>query len=477
MSKISSGFIWSGIERFSSRGISFLLGIVIARLVSPSAYGLIVMIQVFLSFSQLFIDSGFSNALIQKKNREEIDYYTVFIFNLATAFSIYAILFITAPFIADFYDEPLLTPITRVISLNLLISSLSIVQKTRLTIILDFRTQTKAGVISVIISGVIGIICAYSGLEVWALVIQGIVGQIIISALLIYFSHWMPKFRFSKASFVTLFGYGSKLLMNNVLTNVYLNIYNLLIGKKYSSADLAFYNRGYNLSLFPSVTIADILDRVIFPIITKLQDDYDKMIAAYYKYLRLSNYIILPIMAMLIVLANPLVSIVLTPKWLPIVPYLRIFSITYMFHAWILQSTNIIAAVGNTGILLKYQILKRSISFILLLCTIGISIEAICWGVMFNSVIEYSINLYLDKKVLGVNPIEQIKSQYNIIIIVVIMSIAVYFFKSLSDNTYIQLFGGGSIGLLVYTILTFIFNLEEKYIFKPVLNFVTVFKQ
>ena len=196
MSQVAKGFVWSTVERFSCQGINFLLSIIIARIVSPSSYGLIVLIQVFLSFSQLFVDSGFTNALIQKKNRTEIDYCTVFIFNLFVAICVYFILFFSAPYIANFYNEPQLTNITRVISLNLILSSLSIVQRARLTINLDFKTQTKAGLTAVIVSGIIGIFCAYSNMEVWALVIQGLTSQAIITFCLMYYSRWMPSVTF-----------------------------------------------------------------------------------------------------------------------------------------------------------------------------------------------------------------------------------------------------------------------------------------
>ena len=285
MSQVARGFVWSGIERFSIQGISFILSIIIARIVSPSSYGLIVMIQVFLSFSQIFIDGGFANALIQKKERTEIDYYTVFLFNMAVAIGLYLVFFFAAPSIADFYHEPQLTDLTRVISLNLIFSSLSIVQKARLTIALDFKTQTKAGILAVLISGICGVICAYSGMEVWALVVQGLVSQIIISLALMWYSRWLPKLQFSKMSFKKMFSFGSKLMANNLITGIYINLANLIIGKKYSAADLAFYNRGFTLTQFPSANIAEVMNRIIFPVLSRLQDDRKELIDAYEKYL------------------------------------------------------------------------------------------------------------------------------------------------------------------------------------------------
>lgn len=462
MSQVARGFVWSGIERFSVQGIGFLLSIIIARIVAPSAYGLIVMIQVFLSFSQIFIDGGFVNALIQKKDRTEIDYYTVFIFNMVMAILLYGLFYIAAPFIADFYEESQLTIITRVIALSLIISSLSIVQRAKLTIELDFKTQTKAGILSVIISGVIGVICAYSGMEVWALVIQGLVGQIIISFSLLYLSRWMPQLQFSMTSFKKMFNYGSKLMANNIITSIYINLANLIIGKRYSAADLAYYNRGFTLTQFPSTNIAEVMNRIIFPVLTPLQNDRKRLIETYIKYLHLSNYIILPLMMLLIVLAYPLVEILLTEKWLPAVPYIQIFSLNFMLYAIMLQTGNPVAAIGHSGILLKYQFVKRAVSFIILIITVGISVTAVCWGILISSIFEVIINMYVLKKDLGVGFYKQIKPQLDVVFLTLLVGGFVYIWTVYVSNAYLQLFVGTLLGLVLYLVSTFMFNLREK---------------
>ena len=418
MSQVSRGFIWSAAERFSMQGVGFLLGIIIARIVSPSSYGLIVMIQVFLSFSQLFIDCGFTKALIQKKDRSEIDYYTAFIFNMAVAITIYFIMFIAAPFIADFYNEPQLTNITRVISLNLIISSLSIVQRTRLTINLDFKTQTKAGLIAVIVSGSVGIICAYSGLEVWALVIQGLLSQLMITLSLMYFSRWIPKLYFSVESFKSLFNYGSKLLANNMLTSIYINLFNLVIGKKYSSADLAFFNRGF--------------------------------------------YIILPLMGLTIVLAYPLIEVVLTSKWLPTAHYLQLFCLNFIFYPLLQQSSSPVAAIGRVGLLLKFEIVKRSFAFCVLIVTIGIGINAICLGVVISTFFEACINVFILKREVGIRYKDLVKSQFDVIILNVCVCLVVYFLIGIIINPLFKLIFGGIVGIILYILGTYLFNLQEK---------------
>lgn len=462
MSKVARGFVWSGIERFSIQGIGFLLSILIARIVSPSSYGLIVMIQVFLSFSQIFIDGGFANALIQKKDRSAIDYYTVFLFNLAVAVGLYALFFFAAPYIASFYNESQLTNLTRVISLSLILSSLSIVQRAKLTIELDFKTQTKAGILAVIISGICGVVCAYSGMEVWALVIQSLISQIVISFSLMYFSRWTPRLQFSTESFKKMFSYGSKLMASNLITGIYINLANLIIGKKYSAADLAYYNRGFTLTQFPSANIAEVMNRIIFPVLTSLQDDKKKLIEAYEKYLHLSNYIILPLMMLLIVLAHPLIEILLTEKWLSAVPYIQIYSLNFMLYAVMLQTGNPVSAIGHSGILLKYQFVKRSVSFFLLIATVGISVKAVCWGVLASSVFEVIINMYVLRKEIGIGFRKQIKPQMDVALSVGIMGICVFLWTLITQSAYFQLFIGSLIGMLTYLSITFLLNLREK---------------
>lgn len=325
MLKVTKGFFWSAVDYVSVQAIQFFISIIIARLVAPSAYGVIVMVQVFVSFAQLFIDSGLKNALIQKKDRTDIDFYTMFIFNLGVALFFYAVLFIVAPYIADFYNQPVLADLTRVIGLSMVLSSLSITQLARLQILLDFKTQAKARVLSVIISGIIGIGCAYHGMEVWALAIQGVVGAFVTSVLLMYFSRWMPRWRFSYQSFKHLAIFGSKLLFGNILTMFYIQITNLIIGKVYTPAQLAYYNRGFALSQLPSTSIVGVISQTVFPIYCELQSDKRNLLVAYNKYTRLSCLIIFPVLSIVGVFAFPLTIVLLTERWVGMAEYLSIF--------------------------------------------------------------------------------------------------------------------------------------------------------
>jgi teichuronic acid exporter len=462
MGKVAKGVIWSSIDRFSSQGIGFVLSILIARIVSPSSYGLIVMIQVFLSISQIFIDGGFANALIQKKTRTDVDYSTAFIFNFAVALIIYIILFFCAPYIANFYNKPILSQLTRVIGLNLIIESLCIIQRTKLQIELNFKTQAKVSLIAVVISGTAGVICAYNGMEVWALIVQGLLLQIITTLAFFYFVHWVPKLTFSTESFKQLFGFGSKLMIGNLLTGIYLNIYNLVIGKKYSSNDLAYYNRAFTISQISSVNIENILYKVFYPTLCELQNDRKALITKYYEFLHYSNYIMLPFLSILIALARPLVISILTTKWLPAADLISIFSLNFAFYAWIEQSGGLVNVIGRSGLNLKAQIFKRICSIIILIITIPFGLHVICWGIVAGAIIELSVNVYLDKIALKISILEHIKSQVDVYSLNFITCGVTYIISRQFINSWTQLIIGGICGILCYIALTMLFRLKER---------------
>ena len=465
MSKVSKGFIWSSVERFSVQGFSFLFSILIARLVSPSAYGLVAMVQVFLSFSQVFVDSGFANALIQKKNRTDIDYYTVFIFNLSISLFIYVVLFISAPFIAGFYNQPELCSLVRILALTLVFSALSIVQRSRLTIALDFKKQAKAGAISVVLSGIVGISCAYNGLGVWALVIQSVSVQFIQSFLLMVYSQWIPRLEFSKASFKGLFSFGSKLLLMNVLTSLTINAYNLIIGKFYTSSDLGYYNRAFTLAQYPSSNISYILMRIIYPVECELQDDRERLISAYYKYLRLSCFIIFPLMILVAVLAEPLLGIVLTEKWVPAAVYLSILSMAFILYPYIDHMGQLICVIGKSGLVLKWGVVKRISNIVILLLALPFGIKALAFSLVIGNVVEVAISAALVSKEFGIPVCRQIGATGSIWGIALVAGAVAFFCLLFFDSYWIQLLLGGLAGAVTYVVLTFLFRLDERQIF------------
>lgn len=456
------GVMWSAVERFSVQGIQFILTIVIARLVLPSDYGLIAMLSIFLSIAQVFVDSGFSNALIQKKDRTETDFSTVFYFNILISIIIYILLYISAPYIATFYKEPELSSVTRWIGLNIIISGFSIVQRAKLTINVDFKRQAKASLTAVLVSGIIGIILAYKGWGVWALVIQTLSNSLLNTVLLWIFTKWVPKWIFSRKSFNTLFSFGSKLLLSGLLHTIYINLYSLVIGRRYTSMDVGFYNRAYQFANFPSINIVGIINRVIYPIQCEMQDDNERLKTSFIKYLRMSCFIIFPLMMILAVLSKPFILLLLTDKWLPAAELLSILCFAYMWYPVMVINNQILNVKGRSDYFLYAEILKKVIAIAILLITLPFGVRTLCWGIVVYNFFDMAIILYYSKKVIFVKYWEQIRNVIPLLIISLLTGSIVYVsIQFFEGNLLGQLTIGSIIGLLVYILFCLIFRIRE----------------
>ena len=279
--KAISGVKWNAIGRFSTQGVNFVIGLVLARLLSPSDYGIVGMVGIFFAIAQTFIDSGFGSALIRKNDCNDADYSPAFYFNIVVAIVCCICLSLLSPYIANFFNTPILKDIVRVMSLNMFIGSFAIIHNTKLTHSIDFKSQAKVGLVTAIISGSIGILMAYKGLGVWSLVYQNLIATIVRVILLFIYTSWIPQWRFSKESFKYLFGFGSKILMSSLLHTIYSNMTTLIIGKAYTAKDLGFYTRGQTLASFPSTNISGVLQSVTYPVLSKIQDDDKYLIESY----------------------------------------------------------------------------------------------------------------------------------------------------------------------------------------------------
>lgn len=366
-SKTVSGVLWSAIERFSLQGVQFIINVLMARLLLPSDYGMIGMLAVFLQISQTFIDSGFSDALVQKKDRTETDLSTVFYFNIVISVLLYLLLFIGAPFIAQFYHMPELTLVTRIVMLNLIFSSFAAVPKIILVIKIDFKTQSKISLISAVVSGGIGITMAYKGYGVWSLVFQSLLNILLITFLSFYYINWRPLKTFSKDSFQNLFSFGSKLLFSRLIHALYYNLYAIVIGRRYSSAELGYYTRAEQFAIFPSGNINAIISRVTFPILSSIQDDDERLASAYRKYIKLASFLIFPLMIGLAVLAKPLIILLLTEKWIMTVVLLQILCFDWMFDHLSIINLNLLYVKGRSDWAFRLEIIKKTIATLILL--------------------------------------------------------------------------------------------------------------
>lgn len=468
--KTIKGILWNSIEKFLVKGISFTISIILARILSPSDYGLIGMLAIFTALSNIFIESGFAKALIQKTNCTDIDYSTVFIANLGFSILIYIILFIASPYISEFYNEPLLCDILRILSLNFVLGAFNIVQRAKLMAIMDFKSLAKINFIGTLVGGICALLLAYNGWGVWTLVFQNIFTTISSLFLFPYYSHWKPSLSFSKESFILLFGFGSKLLISGVVATIVNNIATIAIGKAYQSEKLGYYTKATSFSELIAWTINDILGTVTFPVLSELQHEKERMISVYRKSLIYSTMMIFPIMILITLLAKPMVIALLTEKWLPCVVLLQILCFARMFTPLSAINMNLLNAIGRSDLFMKIDLLKIPIVLIVLLITIPISVEAIVIGNLFNTIICFFINTYYPGKMFGYGAWEQIKDWKYIFISLLIMSLIVLLYLQLFNNVWIQFIGGGIIGCLTYVFCCLKFKLINMDLVKRLID-------
>lgn len=469
--RTKSGLLWSSVERFSNQGVQFLFSIVLARLLTPEDYGIVAMVVIFFAIAQTFVDSGFSNAIVRKKNRTESDLSTCFYFNILVGLGFYVLLFLCSPFIADFYDQPLLSPIVKISGLNVLINSLCIVQQAQFTIRIDFKTQAKVTLTSTVISGVIGILLAYLGYGVWALVWQGVTESFVRMILFWILSKWRPRESFSKDSFHYLFGYGSKLLASGLLDTTYNNIYPIVIGKFYSPVQLGNFSRAQGWASLPSSNITGILQRVTFPVLTEMQDDDERLVTNYRKLLRLSAFVVFPLMMLLAAVASPLVRVVITAKWDACVPYLQIICFAMMWYPIHAINLNLLQVKGRSDLFLRLEIIKKIVGVSVMCVTIPLGVTAMCFGMVFTSINALIINTYYTGKLINVGYVKQMKDMLPIFVCSVTMGAVVYLCIQYISNYWVQLIIGVLVGVLYYSALTSFFAKEELSECKKIIKF------
>ena len=407
--KTLSGIKWNAIGRFSTQGIGFVIGLLLARVLSPSDYGVVGMVGIFFAIAQTFIDSGFGSALIRKKDCSEADYNTAFYFNIIVGIICCIALSISAPYIAIFFETPILKDIVIVMSINMLINSATIVQWAKLNSAIDFKTQAKISLITTIVSGIVGLTLAYTGFGVWSLVLQNLFSTRLRTILLFKVTKWSPKWIFSKESFKYLFNFGSKILTASLLHTIYANMTTIIIGKVYTAKDLGYYSRGESMASLPSTNITGILQSVTYPILSKIQDDDERMIQVYRKYIAMSSMVIFWGMCLLAALAKPLIITLLTDKWLDSVIYLQIFCFALMFDHLCQLNLNILYVKGRSDLVLRLEVIKKSISISMIIAAIPFGVLAICISRAIYTQIAVFINTYYTGKLFGLGYLTQVK--------------------------------------------------------------------
>ena len=449
-SKTINGIVWSSIERFSVQGIQFIIQIVMARILMPEDYGVIAMLAIFLAIFQSFVDSGFSSALVQREDRTEVDYATVFYFNIVISIVLFFILFFLSPLIASFYKTPVLISVTKIVAINLIINAFSVVPRAKFMVLVDFKTQAKASLVAVVISGGVGIWMVYTGYGVWALVFQSLLNNMVSMLLLWVLSKWRPLLKFSMISFKNLFSFGSKLLFSGLLEIMYKNLYTLVIGKKFASQELGYYSRADQFAMFPSANITNIISRVAFPVMCKIQNDDEQLQKVFSKFLRMYTFIIFPLMIGLAVLAKPFIRLLLTEKWLGAVVLLQILCFSYMWYPVHALNLTLLQAKGRSDLFLKLEIVKKIVGLTILIVTIPFGVMAMCIGLVIASILCLHINAYYTKKYFNIGLSQQIKDIFPSLILSGSMGVFIYLLIKLNLSDTLTLALGISTGCLYY---------------------------
>ncbi len=448
--KTIKGVSWSLVEQILTRGANFVIGIILARLLTPTDYGLVGMIGVFIAFSQVFIDGGLSNALIRSKAPSEKDYSTVFIINFALSVIFYCILFFSAKPIADFYEQPILKPFLRVVSLTLIISSFGSVQNTLLTIRVDFKTKSYISIITAIASGVIGIICAYRGMGAWALAAQSLSATIICTLLLIILVRWIPKTGFSKDSFKQLFSYSSKLLASNLIRVLYENAYPIVIGKKFSAASLGQYSRAGQFPTVANATVASAVNRVAFPILSQIQDDNKRLIGVYEKYIQISSFIIFPILLWMCGCAKPFILLLLTEKWIECIPLMQILCFSLLMNCATNLNMDLLYVKGRSDLALRLEIIKKAIAITILFTTMFFGLKVMCLGQVAYAFIDFSLNAFYTKKILNYGLWPQLRAMAPYFFCALVVLAEGLFISQLISSVWISLLVSAIVCPLTY---------------------------
>ena len=454
-------FFWRFLERCGAQGVTFIVSIVLARVLDPTVYGTVALVTVFTTILQVFVDSGMGSALIQKKDADDLDFSSVFYFNMAMCSVLYIIMFLIAPLIASFYETPELTPIVRVVSLILIISGVKNVQQAYVSRHMLFKRFFFATLGGTIGAAVIGIVMAYKGFGVWALVAQMLFNAAIDTLILWITVKWRPKKVFSFARLKGLFSFGWKLLVSKLIDTVYNDIRQLIIGKIYSKNDLAQYNQGKRFPNFIVTNINTSIDSVLLPTMSRVQDSTNTVRNMTRRAIKTSTYIMMPFMVGLAVCAKPLVSLILTDKWLPCVPFLRIFCFTYAFLPIHTANLNAIKAMGRSDMFLILEIIKKVIGTIAIVSTMFISVEAMAYSFLVTSVLSQIINSWPNRKLLGYSYENQIMDMLPQIFLSAFMGAVVYCVQLIGLGSLLTLIIQVPVGIIVYYLGSKIFHIDS----------------
>jgi len=459
-SRAIKGVFWSATERLGPRAVQFVVSIILARLLTPAEFGLIGMLSVFMALGLVFLNSGFGSALIQKQNATKAHYNSVFFANILLSLVATGLLWVSAPWIAAFYNQPALIAPARGLSFNFLFAAIGLVQTTLLSKRMDFKTQAKVRLIAVTGSGVVGVSMALLNFGIWSLVAQSLSATLFNSLLLWVFNSWRPTRDFSMKALRELFGFSSRMLASGVLDTIFRNLYNVVIGKLFQPADLGYYTRANSLQQIPAQTLTGVIAKVTFPLFSEIQDDLDKMRNGFKKAIRAIALVNFPLMAGLMATAGPLVLTLLGEKWRPVIPYLQLLAIVGLFKPLSAINLNVLLAKGRSDLFFRLEIIKKTLVVLILLVTWRWGIQAIILGQIGSVIIAYGLNGYYNARLVDYPFRSQLRDLFPYFAAAAVMGGAVYLLNWLPiSNMLALLILQVLVGTLVYVLLCRILRL------------------
>lgn len=460
---VFAGFLWKFAEKGGAQIVQAIVSIVLARLLMPEVYGTVALVTVLINILNVFVDSGLGNALIQKKNADDIDFSSVFYFNMTICLFLYSLLFLCAPIIANFYENPQLSSIIRVLGLVIIISGIKNIQQAYVSRHMLFKKFFKATITGTILSAFIGIAMAYNGFGAWALVAQTLINLSIDTLILWITVKWRPKKIFSLKRLIELLSYGWKLLVSSLLDNVYNNLRQLIIGKLYSSSDLAYYNRGKQFPELITTSIHSSIDSVLLPVMSSEQENKIVVKGMLRRAIKTSIYIMAPMMMGLIAVAKPLISLLLTDKWVDCVFFMQVFCLTYMFYPVHSSNLNAIKSLGRSDIFLKLEIKKKIIELILLMLSISYGVKAIAYSIIISDLLSQIINAHPNKELLGYGYLQQVKDILPNIIMAIVMAVIILTIQLFNLSNIVTLLIQIPLGIGIYALESWILKDETFY--------------
>lgn len=464
------GLYWSFFNQFSNYGMQFCVGIVMARLLSPSDYGITALPGVFLAIAAVFQDSGMAGALIRKPEIEEKDYSTLFLYSIGMGIVMYAALFFASPYIASYFETPVLIPLVRVTALTFLWGPITTVQYVFLKRKLDFKTPTKISIATKIFSAIVGITMAYMGYGLWALVISGVLSGFLNLILIVWAVRWYPRTGWSNESFKYLWGYGNKMLASSLLETAYSNITPLFVAKYYSPADLGVYNRARNYAIMPSQNVTGVIQNVTFPVLSKMQDDDESLARNYRRMLKTTAFVVFPLMMLLAGLARPLIITMITAKWEACIILLQLLCFSLMWYPIHSINLNLLQVKGRTDLFFRLEVIKKIIGLSILVVTLPLGLVVFCIGGIISSLVCLAVNTYYTGKLINVGYLKQMRDLFPTFFLSLVLFGVILALNQFISSYLLQILVGGTIGSLVYLGGAFLFKFDElndvKYMLK-----------